>query len=355
LKVTPIASREFLFSKAISLIICTIIFADVIKLKNPSATWKLKEDFIKEFDDASGKFFDTEFIDDKVFMLDYNYPAVFVYNLNGEEVKLFDRKGEGPGEYITPTYVWKNDQAGSISIYDEGKEKIIRYDSDLNLIEENPRSWDYLPCKCYSLASAEIDYYSTISKGEDGKMKFSHKVDFRNDSKEMTLYETNCHMFLKGWYKFDQPLVATRKNDFVFGINSRNKFHIDIYNFDGLVEKTYKLDVDKVKIPSENLEEEEDFVENMKKNRGVIVPPEIYEYEPIFYHLASDEEDCIYAMCRDEEGNFIRVIENDKYIANIRLEENDILKFSVKNNKLYLVYMKEDEVPCLKCYSINKV
>ncbi|MCG4739746.1 6-bladed beta-propeller, partial [Bacteroides intestinalis] len=104
--------------------------------------------------------------------------GVFVFNENGKFIKVLNRTGEGPGEYIAPID-FDVDAEGNIYIADNVRQKIIKYDAN------DFRQYEEIDLKCYFMEFAIIDKeYIVLSEIYDqGKIRDKLATYSRKDKK----------------------------------------------------------------------------------------------------------------------------------------------------------------------------
>lgn len=72
---------------------------------------------------------------DNILVLDEVDSRVFVFSKGGELVRTFGRQGQGPGELMAPSAL-AVDQSGTVSVYDFGKQSMVRWGPAGNLMSE---------------------------------------------------------------------------------------------------------------------------------------------------------------------------------------------------------------------------
>jgi hypothetical protein len=80
-----------------------------------------------------GKISKVKIYNDTIYILS-NY-KVFIYSSTGNYIRMLNRQGRGPGEYIN-LFDFVVDESGNIDILDFSGKKIIKYDSNGNYIDE---------------------------------------------------------------------------------------------------------------------------------------------------------------------------------------------------------------------------
>lgn len=123
----------------LSFLIC-LLFLSCQEKRKEIVTTKEKKDIeeyvcnLEENIDIVGRVKDFSFYDDSSFFVlsDNN---IIEYTTKGEQKNIFNKFGQGPGEYVSPTLI--NVYGESIYVWCAGTLKLIEYDKKGNYIREN--------------------------------------------------------------------------------------------------------------------------------------------------------------------------------------------------------------------------
>ncbi|MDR0538748.1 MAG: 6-bladed beta-propeller [Tannerellaceae bacterium] len=91
---------------------------------------------LQENIDILGGISSINFIDDKYFVIATEKPSeIFIYNINGRQIKKIDKNGDGPYEYITPSIIRTCEN--KIYVWCKAQLKLIVYDIEGNGLGEH--------------------------------------------------------------------------------------------------------------------------------------------------------------------------------------------------------------------------
>jgi len=305
--------------------------------------WEVEQVFDKELEEISVYIFDALYFEDQVYLVDTKSPAIHIMSLSGKLLRSFDQKGEGPGELIQPSYIWLDKTENSICLYDDGDLQIKRYTTDLTFRSQQKVEYNYIPTRIHFMKDKEIKHFSSVDFTENGPA-FSHNVSLVLDDQEKVLYSTDFHMFIKGWYKHEQPLISAIDDKLAIGYHSRQRFAIDIFDENGNLTRQITAPVKAIPLEKNDFQEKEEHAKKVMNNiPNLKIDKSIYGYHPVFLSLITDDDNQLWALCRDDQGCFFRIIREDKQIAQLRLTEQNPMFPHLKGNNLYLIDGNEDD------------
>jgi len=338
---------------SVSVVSSLLWSVDVITLSDKSiANWEVEQSFCRELEEVSAYVFDTLYYEDVVYLVDTKSPAIRIMSLTGELLKSFDRKGKGPGELIRPSYIWLDKADNSICLYDDGDLQIKRYTTDLTFRSQQRLEYNYIPTCIYYMNNNEIKHFSSVEFSDKG-MIFAHNVSLVHDDQEKVLYSTDFHMFIKGWYKHEQPLISVLDNKLAIGYYSRQRFEIDIFDENGNLTQKFTAPVKPLPLEKNDFKDKEEYAKKAMNNMpNLKIDKSIYGYHPVFLSLTATDDNLLWALCRDNQGCFFRVIDGKKQIAQLRLTEQNPTFPHLKGDYLYLIDGNEDDGYTFVSYKI---
>lgn len=151
--------------------------------------------------------------------------GVFVFNENGKFIKVLNRTGEGPGEYIAPID-FDVDAEGNIYIADNVRQKIIKYDAN------DFRQYEEIDLKCYFMEFAIIDKeYIVLSEIYDqGKIRDKLATYSRKDKKIQSLLKPALT-------EMDELRIPRHSSHYLYRSGDKvyfyQRFTPEIYNVNG--------------------------------------------------------------------------------------------------------------------------
>ncbi len=292
---------------------------------------------------------------ENIYALDMKEIKIKVFDKNGEFVRSFGKKGQGPGEIGTPIRM-EMTPSGNLVIYDMGNNKFIFFSLDGTCLKET------LTGKYWALIRFKFDskgcLYADTRTYEETKMS-SELKKFDPDFKPLLTVATFTEeRNPRAITPFSTSFAIQRtQNDNLIWMNT-TKYEFTIVDGEGKVVKKIIRDCVPVKITDaikERLTKED------LGDRGL---PPGYKYEvpshfpPVYYFVIDDEDRlyvCTYAH-EEKDGDYWPYYDvfdaEGRYIARFCHPRGEMV-FTVKKNKLYcMVQESEEGIPLVKRYSM---
>jgi len=292
--------------------------------------------------------------EENIYVLDWKEIKIKVFDKNGNHIRTFGTRGQGPGEMVMPVRM-EMAPGNRLVIHDLTGAKLIFYSLDGTCLKEIPtgKFWSMFGFKCDTKGYI---YGDTRIYGE--KMTAELKK-FDSDLKPIS---TIASFEDRGVPNIIQPFPTrfsfnvTRDDNIIWLISSR--YELTVVNSEGKTIKKILKDYKPVKITDrikERLIKEEFGNRGIPTGRTFEVPS---HFPPVYYFITDDEgrifvctleyEDvdgtyCLYYDVFDVEG---------RYIARFSHPRREMV-FVAKKNKIYcLVRESEEGIPLVKRYSI---
>jgi hypothetical protein len=338
-------------------------------VKNPSKPIYGPEVFFLEEELAIGsKDREDEFIfqytpnlvvdeEENIYVLDSRAAHIFVFNKQGELVRDFGKKGQGPGEMGYPLDI-KAAPHGELMVLDLAQAR-------LNFFSQNG---EYL--RSFSTISQEAMRRPVInSRGhivagfwEYGKDKKTWKTTLKKYNSDLkpvsmittqsTVYETQVQEYFESRRGINLVWDVTCKDDIIWGIFTR--YEIFVHNSEGELYKKIIRDYEGIKITKQEKGKLiKDWIGDTPIPSGFTLKfPERY---PPFIRFTCDEEGRIFVQTYDKtedgEADYYDVFDSEgKYIARISLKYRPQ---SWKNKRLYTMEEGEDGYQVVKRYKVT--
>jgi hypothetical protein len=288
--------------------------------------------------------------EDNIYVLDSKEVCVKVFDKNGQHMRTFGERGQGPGEIQFPTRMHL--VAGKeILIYDSGNTRLSYYSLD---------------GKCLREISTGKHFFSRAIPDSKGNIITQLLIPGDKFVNEVKKFDSNLNPIVTigsveqeitpNVLNMVTPTLNVRvmKNDNIAWGYSE-KYEIFVVSPEGKTMRKIVKDYKPVKIT------EKDREELIKEQFGDQGAPSGYKLEfpknhyPYYFFICGDEGR-IYVRTyeKDKEGNFIYDVfdPEGRYIAKFSLPEIDFL-YVVKNNKMYsMVWEDEKGIPVVKRYSV---
>lgn len=285
-------------------------------------------------------------VDEKenIYILDRKAGHIKVFNKKGSYIQTIGKKGQGPGEFVTPGQIFIRDR--ELMVYDDGDRSFSFFTLDGEFIKSINAS------KAEGL-EVKIDSKGNITFATMGYSNETRYITYRLD-----LYDQELN-FIKRLnsipdttdqrgYNLFPPLFswAIDSNDnIVYGY--QKEYRLQVFDPDGNLKKVITKEHEPTKITKQEIDER---MANIQPGRKVYIP----QCHPIFRIISIDEDGHIYVMnwpkAEDHGGYFFDVFDSvGRYIAKISLMG---LPRVWKNGKLYTIEEDEEGYQYIKRYKI---
>jgi len=196
-------------------------------------------------------------VDDEgsIYAVDLKKSNIKKFDMNGNFVLSFGKKGYGPGEmdYCSSAGIIGD----KIYCNDYGARRVVIFDRQGNFIE-NMNMTGSMPQKYYSVDENKVLAHFDSWFEEDDKMYTVSSLilsDYRFENRKDTLRSKTMQMYSKDYNINDLFWARTYGNDKIFvASNSKNEFWIDVYDFSCnllyKINKSYR----KVRLPKNEID-----------------------------------------------------------------------------------------------------
>ena len=290
--------------------------------------------------------------EENIYVLDSKEACVKVFDKNGKHLRIFGKKGQGPGEIQYPFRMYLA-RGNEILIYDPMNSRISFYSLDGKCLRE--------------ISIGKNRFQRTIP---DSKGNIITELPIPGDKwvTEIKKFDPNLNpiMTIESIEEKVNPYVITlvsptfnvrvMKNDNIaWGYPLNSKYEIFVVSSEGKTIRKIVKDYDPVKVTKMDREE---MIKDTFGDQGV---PSGYKlefpknYYPYYFFICGDDGR-IYVRTyeKDKEGNFNYDVfdPEGRYIAKFSLPEIDFL-YVVKKNKMYsMVWEDEKGIPVVKRYGM---
>jgi hypothetical protein len=284
-------------------------------------------------------------VDDEgnIFLIQWQSKENYIYSFDkdGNFIKSFCRKGQGPGElewggavYVTPQ--------NEIYAKDPSETKYLLFEKSGDYIKDValPKHISLLPLKNNKYLVDWQDHLPDHFVNHVGIASFNAK-----DLKELSSFRWANPM--TGRIEVNgSRMFFTASNDFVFIGHAGNDYEIHAYNLDGKLQRKIRKDFSPIDV-SEKYKRE--YFERFKPNDPIRKNYYFTKSWPSYRNIFADDVGRLYVMTYedgDEKDSFIYDIFNPEgiFIGRMSLsnmENNRPTKALIKNNILYYIHIKE--------------
>jgi len=278
----------------------------------------------------------------RIYVLDWKEIHVKVFDHNGTYIRTIGKKGQGPGEFITPL---------SISITGQNELVVEDFNSRLAFFSLEGKFKKNLLVAKVRLVRIDIDSEGNLVGvaivREEENPRYELKK-FDPDLNYLNSFGSSPLPSAVGFNPFMGIILSQIDNNDQIICGYPENYEIKIFDKEGKLRKKIMKEYDPVEITSEEIEEE---TEGMPPNIKVSIP----KYHSAYRWFSTDDEGRIYVMTWERtaegEGNYYDVFDSEgKYIAKIPLKTRP---FVLKNKKLYSVEEDEQGFLFIKRYKVT--
>jgi hypothetical protein len=149
----------------------------------------------------------------KIYVLDSNQKALFVFDMEGKFLTQIGNRGAGPGEYITPRSFDFDLSANTIIVNDIEKKELLCFDLD-----------DYR----FKYAKALPDYYSSFSILSNHSISFFSSSGVLKEERKEDYYVLACDSLLNPKHTY---FPADFKSGYSYTLGGRNFYRVGSRDF----------------------------------------------------------------------------------------------------------------------------
>jgi len=287
---------------------------------------------------------------------------IFKFDKKGNFVKTIGQKGQGPGDFQSIREL-RITNSGELSFYDYGNVKYLFFTPDGTFKEERKVTSDTFIHWIMYLDNGNFLMRERQNEPEKGIRKFHYALLDKNFNKigdlqpsfqmEIPYYQTDKFSLLP--YTMSDEITM----DKIFvSSNMREDLEIEVYNFQGELQKKIRKESERLKISKKYKEETLKRWENVPAWEEYSIKDKYYfpDYFPPFKMFWVDNDERIFVETYEEgerPGEALLHIFNPEgiFIGTKSLKESRSRKF--KNNRMYSVYRKESGFEELVVYKLR--
>lgn len=314
---------------------------------------------------------------DNIYVLDRGKCQVKVFDKHGTYIRSFGRKGQGPGEFLSPKDLIVDEKNKTIHILDYGNRKIVRYhfngtfDSELKLKKGGPLCFFMDPDRFYLVRYSFINdhgdwYYKIIKYNLDGKILLQ--------SEEFTHPKYNTVEY--GGLVISAPLpfeprayfTCDSKSNLYFGFSDKYK----IIAFDTAFNKLKVIQKNNPELIKVSKEDKDNFINELKealKKKGLPHGPVLKrikfpEYHPIFDGIWINDKDRVLVQSPSKDDMVHIDVFNSKgvYVEKMIINKpSDGISLDYvfgkpvfKDEYIYTAVEDKNGIPLIKKYRIKE-
>jgi WD40 repeat protein len=289
-------------------------------IKNPGEplygeiTFELEEDLsIGNEDDKNYLFYRLRDIqvdtDGNIYVLDSGNQRLQVFDKDGKYLRTIGKRGQGPGEFNTPTQLQLDDETGNIFVKDNGLRKIIIFEKEGKYIDKDIHLTEFL--SDFYLDSDRCIWGKFSLPGIDSrfikKVTFAGKVEkiFTEIPYHIQRIVTSLTRKGKYWnygaylvnsgYEDDLFISKVDSNTFVYGHSK--KYELVAVDKSGKTLFIIRKDESPIKITKTERDRIKDRMKWDMRKDGRLVPEisiKFPDYKPYFYSIITDDISRIY-------------------------------------------------------------
>ncbi len=290
--------------------------------------------------------------DHSIFALDVKAANIKVFDRFGQEVAIFGRPGQGPGELSRPEKISISPQ-NEIVVEDPGRRLILFFDQEGHFLRQWPLNWVFYSGPKFTSWGEPIVSYALI--GENIEIVLN-RLD--SDLKPVVTYTTipqerppKVHIFLYRYY-LDLRWDLTSADEIIWGVMTSPKYELFVHDRMGNLIKKITKEYDPIEITQDEYTKliKNWFGDPLSQRWDFIIPK---NYPP-FHTFMLDDEGRIYVRrfekVEDSHRHFIEVFDSQgRYLTNIILPL-EVLPTLFYKGKLYTIEETEEGFEVIKRY-----
>lgn len=284
--------------------------------------------------------------DETLFALDHSAMNIKIFDKDGNFVRTFGKKGQGPGEFIRPFSLSVTSQ-DEIVIYDLVNRRFSFYSKDGQFIKD-------LSTAKFSFTSPRID-----SKGNI--LAITIERDRENPVYDLRKYDSSLNYvcsyvnipipdpLIYNLYRPSMKWTLSEEDNIIFGYPEKYEFHI--FNPEG----DEIMKIEKEFTPNDITQEHIELAKKAALRFSGEMKLEIPPHYPAYSYISVDENNFIFVQTyyevNDVLESFYDVFDSDgKYINKIKL---NAWPRAWKKGKLYTIENDEDGFQVIKIYRVT--
>jgi len=288
-----------------------------------------------------------------IYVLDSGNHRLQVFDKDGKYLRTIGKRGQGPGEFNTPTCLRLDDKTGNIYVVDNMLRKIIIFDKEGKYIDKDIPLVEILSDFCLNsdrsiwgkfllpgLDSRFIKKVTLTGKVEKTLVEIPYYVNriLLSSSKVGNTKYGVGHFFTHG-YEYDLFLSQIDNHTFIYGYSK--EYELIAIDETGKVLLKIRKDEPPVRITNSERDRITDRIKGNIMMRGHLVPDisiKFPDYKPHFYSIITDDKSRIYVrknpVSRESGTNHEYDVFNKegRYIYKIHLDHYPYL---IKNGYIY--------------------
>ncbi len=331
---------------------------DVIKSKANAEI--LKPEKTINFDEDSpvmGNFIITH---DKMFFVNPMEKLLYICDLDGNEIKMVDGRGKGPGEFSMPTKVFDDKKNNSVGIVDQMNRRTSYFDYDGNHIKDVKFEYTKIPIHLKYIGDDKVLFFMGVEVNrEKGTVMSKPTIELIKKDTTITLFSSSFNPMNMNIGNSKIPIFEVSKDRIYISKMNPENYEIFVYDKNGKQIEIIKKKVKKVKRPQKEIDEIEARLEQTRKQvkaAGSKMKMNFsgYQYAYFVNNLLVDSDENLWVYTLDKDGAFFDVINKDgKVIKKVKLADNKTATVKIYKDKLYEFSGNEDDGYKLDIYKIK--
>jgi len=297
-------------------------------------------------------------IDDagNIYILDKKAANIKIFNNNGNFLKIIGRRGEGPGEFVSPENVALSPN-NELYVYDSRRFTIQVFSIDGKFKTQIPFAMSLVEGPKFTSKGEIIASHVVMTENPKFVLK-----KFNNEMEPVLTYTSipmlkppRVNIFVYTFYN-DLKWEVGPKSEIVWGVMTSPKYDFFVHDEDG----KYTKKITKEFTPTELTKAE--YKKLMKKWFGKVPTSKQFDLiiprnYPPFQGFILDEEGRIFVhrfveMEKSKKHYFDVFDDEGKYITKITLDEK-FLFGTFKNKKFFSIEEDEDGYKYVRCYKVT--
>lgn len=353
--------RKFIILCLLTVIFAVTANAEIEVIKNPLNP-KVKQfvavaEHVYDLPDSIYEVKNYFLANDKIFILDSQAKSVFILFLDCKIIKVLDKTGRGPGEFSLPIRIFNDSKQKYFGVIDAQNWRISYFDYNGNyIIDKLIQNKNLLIARSY-IGDYKVSYFIDMLSDQDKKkMQVKLTISLHKYNETVILAENLTNPYKMRIFNSGTPIYINSQQEIYIVILSPKQYLIKVFDREGdhirVIQKEYK----KVKKSKEEIKQIKNLIKTINKqlkSSGKISKVSNYQYKLSINKLLIDEEERLWVLTQDKNGEFFDIIDKSgKIIAQCSNKEKKFKRCRFYKDRLYEIEGNEDEGYKLIVYKI---
>jgi hypothetical protein len=292
--------------------------------------------------------------DDKIYTVSALSKLFAIYDLEGNVVKIYERSGQGPGEFGLPSICYYDKPQNGISVVDNMNQKELLFDFNGNFVKETKFNPMNTPMSRYYVNDQQFKWSNQVIVDQAaGKVLVEPTIAKIDGDSEKVIFQTSFNPVRISMSTMGMPIITGNQRNLYISSYDIENYQVKRYNAEGDVDLIINKKYSKVERPKEEVTELKNKIDQYVKQaaQGFKVETTGFEFEYAIDFLFSDDAN-LYVVTHDQHGSLIDVISQKGVIKKQLRKEKDFGSCQVYDGRIYELETNAEEDIILNVYDL---